>query len=67
MSRPLKEINYYLTLFKIKGHETWRANLSGGKNDFDRDWNSTKGGKRPEVTDKKIFTINCVTGEIQEQ
>lgn len=60
-----KELAYYLTLFKIEGHETWHSELSKHRDGFDE--NRRKQGliqALPKVTDKKVFRVDRITGEI---
>lgn len=59
--REHKNLFYYLTLFKIEGHETWRAHLSGDADGFTREWSQ---GKHPVVTKKMVKKIDRVSGEI---
>ena len=33
-----KKTDYYLTLFKIEGHSTWRSLLTGTKADLNGNW-----------------------------
>lgn len=54
---------YYLTLFKIKGHETWRLHLSGHIGGFDQEWSS---GPHPEVAEKKVLCFDRVTGAFMQ-
>ncbi len=53
---------YYLTLFKMEGHTSWRAQISGHAGGFDREWNT---GKHPNVTAKKILRIDRKTAQIE--
>ncbi len=50
---------YYLTLFKIEDHSSWRAHLSGHENGFENEWATN--GKRPKITEKKIIRIDRKT------
>ncbi len=61
-SNDKKELVYYLTLFKIEGHSTWRASLKIDIHAFDAEW--TKGINPPKITEKKLFKVNRITGEI---
>ena len=61
MYKDKKDLVYYVTLFKIEGHETWRASLSLHHDGFDREWND---GAHPKVTDKDVFRIDRLTGQI---
>lgn len=54
---------YFLTIFKIKDHKTWRLGGCHPENDgFDK-YLSTQ-PKHPVVTERKVFKIDRVTGEI---
>lgn len=56
-----KDLAYYLTLFKLKGHETWRAHFSAHPNDFEekerKNW--TPG---VVMTDKQVLRFDRITG-----
>ena len=62
--QPKKELAYYLTLYKIEGHETWRANLQANKDGFDKQWNSQTQGKVPKITDKNVIRVDRITGTL---
>ncbi len=56
------ELMMYITLFKIVGHKTWRLHLGQDANHFD---NYIKGDpKFPEITARKVFTLDRFTGEV---
>jgi hypothetical protein len=56
---PKKELAYYLTIFKTKGHSTWRAHFSGSLDDFNAQ------AKQTTVTEKKHYRIDRLTSEIK--
>lgn len=58
-----KDLAYYLTLYKLAGHTTWRAHLSTSKDGFEREkkaWslNSTM----PKITETQCLRLDRVTG-----
>lgn len=53
---------YYLTMFKLEGHKTWRVDIKRDAGGFDREWKKVKNA--PKVTEKKIIRINKITGEL---
>lgn len=64
-SNKSKELAYYLTVFKIEGHTTYRALLHSDTGGFAREWEHD--GKHPAPLDKKIYRFDRITGEIKEQ
>lgn len=58
-NNPKRELAYYLSIFKVKGHETWRSN-------FCQSAEGLKDSKAmaATLTDEKIFRIDKITGEI---
>ncbi len=63
-----KELAYYLTMFKIEGHDTWRVSVGGDTSAFKRSLIEVHpgGGKAPKVTAKKLFRIDRITGALEE-
>lgn len=57
----LKNLFWYFTLFKIEGHETWRAHLGSDAESLDR---TAKVDHFPKITERKILKVDKVTGEI---
>ena len=57
-----KELFYFLTLFKIKGHSTWRTDLSQTKDSFE-----VRVAKMTTVTEKKVYRIDRITGVMNEE
>lgn len=62
-----KELAYYLTLFTLEGHKTWRAHLGGDKEAFDRqDAINVKNGAQPmKVTKRHVIRFDRLTGQLQ--
>lgn len=63
MSKKFKDgdLSYYLTLFKLEGHQTWRAALKSHPTSFDKEvknWPKTS----PKVTEKQTLRIDRITG-----
>jgi hypothetical protein len=55
-----KKLAYYLTLFKIEEHTTWRTHLSQHKAGFEPEFSAPG---HPKVTESKVIRIDRVTGE----
>ncbi len=53
---------YYLTLFKIEGHTTFRTHISKQESGFTHEVKTTP--NFPKITEKKILRIDALTGEI---
>lgn len=64
MADEKKELAYYLTLFKLEGHTTWRAHLGGHKDAFDTEQKAW-GKKGPKITEKVVMRIDRITGTFQ--
>lgn len=60
-----KELAYYLTTFKIQGHETWRAHLGSTVSSFSEQLKSNS-LNHPKVTAKKVHRIDRITGLMEE-
>ena len=60
-----KELAYYLTVFKIEGHETWRGHLGGSVGAFGVQLKNND-GKHPKVTAKKVYRIDRINGALEE-
>lgn len=58
----VKDLAYYFTIFKIRGHETWRAHLGRDTSSFMREWNAQTQGERPEITEKQVLRLDRITG-----
>jgi len=54
---------YFITLFKIEGHEQWRLNSAVSAEGFDEE---AKRNKYPKITDRKVFVVDRITGEMSE-
>lgn len=57
-----KDLSYYLTLFQLEGHTTWRAHLSNKVDAFELDTKKNWGKNAPTITAKRIIKIDRVTG-----
>lgn len=57
-----KDLAYYLTLFKLEGHTTWRAHLGGHKEAFALEQKNWKGAK---ITEQVTMRIDRLTGTFQ--
>lgn len=55
-----KDLAYYLTLFKIEGHQTWRADLKTSPDDFEKLLPKVF----PKITEKNVIRIDRLTGTI---
>jgi len=60
-----KELAYYLNLFKVKDHTTWRIDLKDSKEGFENTFKHPE-CKRPNITDIKTFRVDRLTGKIEE-
>lgn len=52
-------LRYYLTLFKIEGHDTWRASLSQHENGF-----QDSIAALTKVTEKRVVRTDRITGTL---
>lgn len=68
MKKNEQDLAYYMTMFKIEGHETWRINVGGTPESFRKSILTAfpGGGKIPKITAKKIYRVDRMTGEIEE-
>ena len=57
-----KNINYYLTLFKVEGNPMWKTSLSGYSLGFKVE---IENNIKSKITHKKTYLINRTTGEIK--
>lgn len=64
MKDKQKELAYYLTLYTLKGHDTWRCDLDKSKDGFalkqEKNW-----PKHVKVEKKLVIRIDRLTGQIQ--
>lgn len=62
MTEIKKEMFYYLTMFTIEGHKTFRANMAQYQDAF------TKYAKvnKMKVTGRRDYKIDKITGEVIE-
>jgi hypothetical protein len=61
-----KELAYYLTMFKLEGHETWRAHLGGHKDAFTIEQKNWSGKNVPKVTETRVLRFDRLTGTFKE-
>lgn len=58
-----KDLAYYLTLYKLEGHETWRVVLGRDKDYFEqkeiKNW-----GPNVKITEKNVIRIDRLSGTI---
>lgn len=59
--QKLKDPSYYLTLFKIEGHETYRAHLSNRKTGFETDV-----VPNTKVVETKAIRFDRITGNFEQ-
>ena len=64
---PQKELAYYLTMFKVEGHSTWRAHLAQSKEGFADDQKKNWGKHAPTVTETMVMRVDRITGQFQPQ
>jgi hypothetical protein len=57
------ELAYFIALFKLDGHDTWRACLGRDKNILERE-KKNWGKNPPKVTKSKLLRIDRMTAEI---
>ena len=57
-----KDLSYYLTLFKISGHQTWRTHISDHKDGFSKQIPNIK----TDITDTQLYKIDRLTGEVKK-
>lgn len=55
---------YYLTLYTLEGHKTWRAHLASDQRGFENQFYNQQQGKPPRITAKIIIKINRLTSEL---
>lgn len=60
-NRPPIDLHYYLTLFTLEGHKTWRVHLSGHKDGFDTEQKTWAKGSA-KITQKQVLIIDRLTG-----
>ena len=54
---------YFITLFKIEGHDLWRAQLHSHEGDFEKFFGADVTNKAV-ITEKKLITIDRLTGKV---
>lgn len=63
MALDKKDLCYYMTLFKIEGHTTYRGHFAAAKDAFDKQLQPTT----PKITERKVYRIDRITGELTLQ
>lgn len=58
--------NYRLTIFKINGHDTFRAVLGAGEGSFEKQVKNPGGGINLTEGSKREYVIDRITGELRE-
>jgi len=61
-SKDPKDLAYYLTMFTLEGHQTWRCHLGQDAGSFDR---QSANDNWPKITAKNVIRIDRITGQIQ--
>jgi hypothetical protein len=59
-----KELKYYICLFTLQGHRTWRMIIHPTVEGIERQLKPPH--NRTKVTAKKFFEVNRLTGEMEE-
>lgn len=65
LKKKIQDPAYYVTMYKLKGHETWRAQLSDRVDGFDKSWRNQTEGILPEITERNVLRIDRLTGTIK--
>ena len=60
MSRQMKELKYYICVFKKDGHTTWRVMLESNMEAMEKQLGLFK------ATKKKFFEVDRITGNMEE-
>ena len=62
--KPLSDAAYYVTMYKLQGHETWRVSIAQNPDHFEtvekKNWPPTV-----VVTEKNVIRIDRITGQIK--
>lgn len=53
---PKKELKYFIRMFKLEGHQTWRITMEPNLDNI-----------KGKIIEKKVVEINRITGEIKTQ
>lgn len=61
-----KDLAYYLTLFKLEGHETWRAHLGSDVGAFAREQANWTAKTAPVVTETRVLRFDRISGTFAE-
>ena len=62
MKKQPNELAYYVTIYKTKGHTTWRTSLNNHPNKFEKNLKNNE--PKTVVTEKNIIRIDRITGLI---
>lgn len=62
--QAFKKPDYYLTLFKVKDHTTWRAAMHSGAEAFDNE--VRKNMTKLVITETIVYKIDRLTGDIKK-
>ena len=54
-----QDLAYYMTLFTLEGHTTWRGHFAADKDSFDKQLQPNT----PKITDRRVYRIDRFTGE----
>ena len=54
-----KQLVIYLTIYKLEGHETFRAHLGRDREAIDRE---ATNNKWPKITERNVLVIDRITG-----
>ena len=66
--QKMEDCAYYLTMFKLKGHSTWRLHMGGRKDDFDlKEKANWPKGNAPEITERNVLRFDRLTGTFREK
>lgn len=61
---PAKDLAYYITMFKLEGHETWRCYMAQRKDSFKSQEQKNWGKNPPKITKEQTLRIDKITGQI---
>ncbi len=57
---------YYLTLFTLEGHKTWRAELGGSEESFEEKRKTNWGAHPTKILEKHVLRIDRITGQFTQ-
>lgn len=58
-----KDLAYYVTMFKLEGHTTWRCHMSQNQQGFELEQKNWP--PKVKITEKNVLRIDRITGTIQ--